>query len=243
MHTKRIGFIAAAIASVLASGVSRADLVTYSATGAITQTDNAGQLPGFLSGANVGDQISLLFTVDTGTPGIGAGPGENIYQSALISAAASFGSNSTALGIYGNQIIIAADSFDGSSYSNAWLATTDPNPDIGGSFTGDDSQFNLFTGNSDVAPQHLYADASLSNAPLTAGHANAIDELAFSFQSFVNGVAESSSDIVVGSDISIRQVSQTFSAPEIDASSTAAAFTLLMGALAIVNSRRSRRSA
>ena len=56
MHRKRrmitnrgIGILSAAIACVLSATASQAAYVTYSATGLITEADNASQLPSALS--------------------------------------------------------------------------------------------------------------------------------------------------------------------------------------------------
>src|SRR5258708_4520040 len=102
MNSIRMGMITAAVASVLAASVSRADIVTYSATGLITQADSVASLPG----ANAGDSISFLFSVDTSTPGVDQGPGQSLYQSAIISASAVVGQYTTPVESFGNTVQI-----------------------------------------------------------------------------------------------------------------------------------------
>lgn len=243
MNTKRVGMIATAVAAALVSQMSYADLVTYSASGTISQTDNAGQLPSSFSGAAVGDSFTVFFTVDTNSPGGIIGPGMSMYQPAIVSATANFGASNSNLGLYGSQVSVAADSFDGSSYTNGYLLTTDLDPSLAGSsFSGLDSSFDLATLANTAAPLGAYSDTSLNNAPLDAGSANLLDVLQVQFASFVNGVQQTSSDIVVGGDISIKQVSGTVSAPEIDPSTTLSALTLLFGAVAIMRGRGTARA-
>ncbi len=239
MNTKRVGMIATAVAAAFAAQVSHADLITYSASGTISQTDNAAQLPGMFSGATVGEQFSVLFTVDTNSPGGIIAPGQSAYQPAIVSATATLGSSNSDLGLYASQVLVAADSFDGSSYTNGYLASTDINSAPPSSFSGVDSSFDLATLADTAAPLGAYSDSSLNNAPLSAADANVLDLLSVQFASFVNGVEQTSSDIVVGGDVSIKQVSGAMSAPEIDSSTGLSALTLLLGSVAILNRRRS----
>jgi hypothetical protein len=232
MNSIRMGMITAAVASVLAASVSRADIVTYSATGLITQADSVASLPG----ANVGDSISFLFSVDTFTPGFDLGPGQSFYQSAIVSASAVVGQYTAPVQTFGNTVLIAADVPDGGNYGNSWLALSSPY--IDSNFTGNSSGFQLLTAESGANPLNIFPDSSLSNAPLQSGDANFIDQLDLQFDSIVNGVVESSSNIVVGGDISIKQVTGTVSAPEIDSSSAAGALTLFAGIIAILRNRR-----
>ena len=243
MNTKRVGMIAIAVAAALAAQVSRADLVTYSASGTISQTDNVSQLPSAFTGAVVGDQFSVLFTVDTNSPGGVVAPGQSIYQPAIVSASASLGAANSDLGLYGSQILVAADSFDGSTYTNGYLLSTEFNSNLGSSFSGFDSSFDLATLADTAAPLGAYGDSSLNNAPLSAVNANVLDFLSVQFESFTNGAQQTSSDIVVGSDISIKQVSGAVSAPEMDPPTTLSALTLLLGAVAIMRQRRTARAA
>lgn len=232
MNSIRMGMITAAVASVLAASVSRADIVTYSATGLITQADSVASLPG----ASAGDSISFLFSVDTSTPGFDLGPGQSFYQSAIISASAAVGQYTTPVQSFGNTVTIAADASDGVSYSNTWWALSSPTFDS--NFTGTSSEFQLLTAESGVNPLNVYHDSSLSNGPLQSGDANIFDQLDIEFDSVVNGVVQSTSNILVGGDISIKQVTGTVSAPEIDSSSAAGALTLLAGIIAILRNRR-----
>jgi len=239
MNIKRLGMIATAVAAALAAQVSRADFVTYSASGTISETDNAAQLPGAFSGAAVGDQFSVLFTVDTNSPGGIVGPGQSVYQPAIVSASATLGSANSDLGLYASQVALAADSFDGSAYTNEYFVSTDINSAPAGSFSGSASSFDLATLAYTAAPLGAYGDSSLNNAPLSASNANALDLLSVQFASFVNGVQQSFSDIVVDSDVTIKQVSGgALSAPEIDPSTGLGALTLLLGSAAILNRRR-----
>jgi hypothetical protein len=238
MNTKRVGMIATAVAAALAAQVSHADLVTYSASGTISETDNTAQLPSVFSNALVGDQFSVLFTVDTNSAGSIVGPGQSIFQPAIVSASANLGSASSGLGLYASQVAVTADSFDGSSYTNEYLLTTDIGPAPSSSFTGVDSSLALVTLSNTAAPLGVYQDSSLNNAPLSSGNANLLDLLSVQFASFVNGVQQTSSDIVVGADISIKQVSDVTSAPEIDPSTGLSALTLLLGSVAIMRRRR-----
>ena len=231
MNSIRMGMIAAAVACALVAGVSRADIVTYDATGVITQADSVASLPG----ASVGDSISFLFSVDTSAPGLALGPGQSFYQSAILSASAEVNGHSTAVDTFGSTVFISADVSDGVNFGNSWLAQSNPNNYSG--FTGNSSGFQLITAESGSNPLNLYLDSSLSNGPLQSGVANVVDELDLQFDSVVNGVVQSSSTISVGGDISIHQVGP-LSAPEIDTSSAVGSLTVLAGFITILRSRR-----
>jgi hypothetical protein len=234
MISKRgVGILSAAILGALSAAPSQADFVTYEASGTITQADNYwGLLPGALSTAAVGSTVTVDFTVDTNAPGSSYAPGANLFQPALVSVNASIGSGSAGIGVDSNYVAVANNTLGGDgNYYTEWLLNTSSNT---AGLTGTASGFQLITAAGSSTPLSLYNDASLSNAPLQAGDANAGDEFVLQFATFSDGIYQSQSDLVVGDDVSISRVQ----APEIDASSAASALTLLLGSLAVLCGRR-----
>lgn len=233
MITQRaIGTVSAALTVLLAAQPGHAAVVTYQASGIIDQADGTAQLPGPLSSASLGQTLSVDFTVDTKTPGISGGPGIETYLLPLVSATASVGSGTVALGTGNSEIDIAHNYFDGSNYNTAYALTS--SSVIPANFTGYSTTLELLTGASDAQPLNIYKNTSLSNAPIKASQANAVDELLVITSSYVDGNYQSTSDLEVDSNVSISRVA----APEIDASSAASALTLLMGSLAVLCGRR-----
>jgi hypothetical protein len=234
MMTKRgVGILSAAILGALSAAPSQADFVTYEASGTITQADNYwGLLPGALSTAAVGSNVTVDFTVDRNAPGSAYTQGGNFFQPSVVFVNASIGSGVAGISVDSNYVFVNNNTLgtDGNYYTE-WGLNTSTNT---AGLTGTASGFQLFTAAGSSTPLSLYNDASLSNAPLQPGDANSADELVLQFATFSNGQAQSVSDIVVGNDVSISQVQ----APELDATSTTGALTLLMGSLAVLCGRR-----
>ena len=233
MITKRvIGTLSAALACALAAAPGHADFVTYQASGVIEQADNAALLPSGLSGASVGQNLSVYFTVDTSAPGSGT-PDFASYQASVVSAFASIGSGNVGLGVDSTEIQIYHNTASGGVYSTGFYATSNSNTP----FNGDQSVFQLLTFADDAAPLNLYQDTSLSNAPLKPGDANLYDQLDLQFNSYSNGNIQSVSDLIVNDGVSVQSVSSV-SAPEIDPTSAGSALMLLIGSLAVLCGRR-----
>jgi hypothetical protein len=223
--------ISLAVASVLAAGVSRADLITYDATGVISEIDGVSPLSG-----NVGDSLSVVFTVDTAAPVYSTGQGTTIFNSPIVTASASLNANTLAIGTFANQVVTQGDYFDGANYNSGWQAYSNFDPNAN---TGNLSAFTLITASAGTAPQNLYQDdpnegPSLANAPLPAGAANVADLLVLQFESFSQGAVATTGDILIGGNVSI----QALAAPEIDSTSLAGGLTLLAGLMAVLRGRR-----
>jgi hypothetical protein len=232
MITHRVvGILTAAIVCALSATPGRAEFVTYSASGTITEADNAAQLPAALSAGSVGNNLSVDFTVDTSAPGTAYAAGQ-YYLSSVVSANASIGSGPVGIGVDSSQIAVASDYSSGGAYYSEWLLTSSSN--VPSNFTGTASGFQLLTAAAGSTPLNLYNDTSLSNAPLQPADANALDSLLIQYATFVNGVVQSTSDLVVASDVAIKRVE----APELDATSAAGALTLLVGGLVVICGRR-----
>ncbi|MHB8726454.1 MAG: hypothetical protein ACYC9Z_13970 [Casimicrobiaceae bacterium] len=234
MMTKRgIGILSAAILAALSAAPSQADFVTYTASGIITQADNgSGLLPGALSSASIGSNVTVDFTIDTTAPGSSYAPGANLFQPAVVSVDASIGSGTVGIGVDSNYVAVANNTPGGDgNYYTEWLLNTSSNT---AGLTGTASGFQLITAAGGPTPLNLYNDASLSNAPLQPGDANAGDELVLQFATFSNGTYQAQSDIVVGNGVSVTSLQ----APEIDAGSAGSALTLLLGSLAVLCGRR-----
>jgi hypothetical protein len=230
-----IGILSAAIVCALSAAPSQAAYVTYSASGIITEAD-PGPYPTALSAAAAGEKISVDFTVNTSMPGSIFAPGGKFYQSAIVSADASIGSGTVGIGVDTNSITIDHNLFTGGNYYSGYVATSSSDA-IPVDFTGYSSAFQLITVAANSAPLNVYKNASLSNAPLQSAKASALDTLELVFSSWVDGVFQSTSDIIVGNDVSIKRVNHV-TAPEIDPASATSALTLLMGGLAVLRGRR-----
>jgi hypothetical protein len=87
----------------------------------------------------------------------------------------------------------------------------------------------------------LYQDTSLANAPLQSSDANVEDAFHVSVSSYVGGVLQSTSDLIVGSGVSVSEVSRV-AAPEIDPAAAGSAATLLIGSLLVLRGRRAKLS-
>ncbi|GAC1664288.1 MAG: hypothetical protein NVS9B2_01670 [Steroidobacteraceae bacterium] len=233
--------ISMATLCLLSAAPGQAALVTYQASGTIDQTDNAAMLPGGLSAASVGDALSLNFTVNTNTPGATNSPGTATYQSPLVSASVSFGSGTLQLGV-DSSVIGISSSLSGGAYFSEYFLTSGSTVPF--NFTGNASEFELITAGSSAQPLNMYTNASLSNAPLQASTANVEDTLLVSISSYIDGVYQSTSDVVVGSDIKVSGTGPgPMAAPEIDPASASAALTFLLGGLAVLRGRRAIKTA
>jgi hypothetical protein len=215
-------------ACVLAAMTAQANIIDYSATGVIENVDNSSALlPHSLLGAAAGKSFTFNFAVDTATPG--SGPlGDESYLSAVQSASYKFGGKTSAFGVGTNAIEIVNNVGGVTGYVMGGGDTVDAD------FTGVAGAVSFVTlAYSGVT---LYLDTALSNAPLSAGHADLEDALTLSFTQYVGGTATQSSSQVTIGPMSIKQV--TVSAPEIDPTSAASGVTLLMGGLLVLLSRR-----
>lgn len=237
---RTIGRLITAILALSAAAAGQAAMVTYEATGQISQADNAAQLPTALTAAGVGGQLTVDFTVDTNAVGTLNAPGDESYGSAVLSQSASIGAGVVTLGANNilNEIEIFNNSLAGGVYTSGYQLTS-----VGvapANFTGTVSSLILGTDAGSTNPQSIYNDTSLSNAPLPSSAANALDSVVLEFSSYQNGVFQSSSDIFVGNGVTISNVGGggPLSAPELDASSTAGALTLLIGCLIVITERR-----
>ena len=233
MITQRAaGILSATIVLLLSAEPGHAAFVTYQATGTIDQADNTAQLPGALSAATVGQALSIDFTVNTQTAGTSIGPGADAYLSSVVWATASVGSGTAALGVDSSEIDVVNNYFDGSNYNTEYSLTSNSNIPV--NFTGTATTFELLTGASGAQPLNIYKNTSLSNAPIKASMANAVDGLFIITSSYIDGIYQSTSDVFADSNVSISRVT----APEIDPGSTISALTLLMGGLAVLCGRR-----
>jgi hypothetical protein len=216
-------------ACVLAAMTAQANVVDYSATGVIETVDNSSALlPHSLLGAAVGKSFTFNFAVDTATPGSSVALGDETYLSAVQSASYKFGGTTSAFDISSNAVDIANDFGGLTGYVMAGGDT------VGADFTGIAGAVSFVTlAYSGVT---LYLDTALSNAPLSAGHADFEDALTLSFTQYVGGAATSNSSQLTIGPMSIKQVS--VSAPEIDGTSAASGLTLLMGGLLVLLGRR-----
>jgi hypothetical protein len=238
---RTVGRLITAILALSAAAASQAAMVTYEATGQISQADNAAQLPTALTAAGIGGQLTVDFTVDTDAAGTLIAPGDEPYGSAVVSQSASIGSGTVALGANSllNGIEIFNNSLAGGLYTTGYHLTSIGNAPA--DFTGSVSSLILGTDAVSPNPQAIYQDTSLSNAPLSSSAANGLDAIFLQFSSYVNGVFQSASDIVVGADVTISNVgSGHFAAPEIDTASTTSALTLLIGSLIVLTGRRQK---
>src|ERR1700676_3190510 len=192
---RTVGRLITAILALSAAATSQAAMVTYEATGQISQADNAAQLPTALTAAGVGGQLTVDFTVDTNAAGMLNAPGDQSYGSAVVSQSASIGSGTLSLGANTvlNQIEIFNNSLAGGLYTSGYQLTS-----IGGNappdFTGSVSSLILGTDAVSANPQAIYQDTSLSNAPLSSSVANGLDAIVLEFRSYQNGVFQSASD-------------------------------------------------
>jgi hypothetical protein len=238
---RTVGRLITAILALSAAATSQAAMVTYEATGQISQADNAAQLPTALTAAGVGGQLSVDFTVDTNAAGTLNAPGDESYGSAVVSQSASIGSGTVTLGANTvlNQIEIFNNSLAGGLYTSGYQLTSFGNAPT--DFTGSVSSLIVGTDAVSANPQAIYQNTSLSNAPLSSSAANGLDAIVLEFSSYLNGVFQSASDIVVGTNVTISNVgSGHFAAPEIDTASTTSALTLLMGSLIVITGRRQK---
>jgi hypothetical protein len=113
-------------------------------------------------------------------------------------------------------------------------------PNVASDFTGNASSFALITESSSATATSPYKNTSLNNAPLQASKANFLDGMLLEFTSYIDGVAQSTSDVFVDANVAISKVDAGhITAPEIDPASMASALTLLLGGLAVLTSRRS----
>lgn len=237
MNTRRAaGVLSIAALCLLSAAPGRAALVTYHVSGKIAKADNTSQLPSVLSTAAVGDSLSVYFTVNTNTPGTSFTPRTESFFSPLVSAQASIGSGSFGLGIDNNQIGIASDLLAGGAYLTQYYVTSHSNLPV--NFTGRTSEFALLTAAFGTAPLNLYGDTSLSNAPLQASKANLVDTFLISTSSYIRGIFQSTSDLIVTSNVAVSSRTQ---APEIDPASATSALTLLLGSLAVLRGRRATK--
>jgi hypothetical protein len=237
-NLRAVGILSMATLCLLSAGPSRADIVTYSASGVITQADNtAGLLPTALSAAVVGDTLSLNFSVNTSVAGILNGTGDVSYAASLVSADASVGSGTVGLGVDNNEIEILHNALVGGSYSTGYLlSSSGATP---GNFTGTAAGLVLITTASGSKPLDIYTSTSLSNAPLAASQANAQHGIFLAFSTFLDGIYQSASSLFVGSDVKISQTSVTpVAAPEIDPASAASALSLFFGSVLVLRGRR-----
>ena len=228
--------------SLVAAGLSvtaaQAAMITYDATGVITQADNTAQLPAGFETAAAGGVLSLDFTVDTQALGALNGPGDRSYLSPVTVASATVGSGVVGLSTDLNWIEILHNSPTGGVYQTGYQLVSLSN--VSANFTGTASAFALFTVASSDNPNSFYRNESLNNAPLAPTHANFSDGLALIFTSYLDGVAQSTSDIVVDGPVAISRVSNPMSAPEMDPASAAGALTLLFGGLVVLRGRVAR---
>jgi hypothetical protein len=236
-HRRAGGLFSLAAIALLSSAPGRAALVTYQATGTISQADNAGQFPSALSAASVGQSLSVDFTIDTNSPGALNAPGDESYLLPVVSENASVGSAKVGLGVDFSDIEIARNSSVGGAYLTSYQLLSGGSPSA--NFTGVTSSFALYTGASSALPQSIYQDTSLTNAPLQPSTANALDGMAVVFTSYVDGISQSVSDLFVTSNVSIAKI-KPVAAPEMDAASAAVALTLLFGCVAVMSGRRQR---
>jgi hypothetical protein len=227
-----------ALLALAATAPARAALVTYQASGLISEADNAAQLPSVLSSAAVGGELTVDFTVDTKAAGVSNGPGDMSYAYPLLSQHASIGAGSFGLGVDISQIEITHNALSGGLYGSGYELLSFAN--VPTDFTGIASSFALVTQSSSVGKQSLYKDTSLTNAPLQASKANFLDGMLLEFTSYIDGVAQSTSDVFVNANVAISKVDAGhITAPEIDPASMTSALTLLIGGLVVLTSRRS----
>ncbi len=238
MNTTRIfGALALAVAA-LSVTTAQAAMITYDATGIISQADNTALLPAGFETAAAGGVLSLDFTVDTQAPGAFNGPGDRSYLSPLTVASATMGSGVVGLSTDLNFIEILHNSLTGGVYQTGYQLLSQSN--VSANFTGTASAFALLTVASTDKPNSFYKNESLNNAPLGPTQANPIDGLALIFTSYLNGVAQSTSDIFVDGNVAISRVSGPMSAPEMDPASAGSALTLLFGGLLVLRGRVAR---
>lgn len=245
MHTRAhhtVGLLFAAGLGLAAAAVAQADTVTYQASGQISQADNSAQLPSALTGAAIGGALTLNFTIDTNAPGTLNGPGDEVYTPAVLAQTATIGSGSVnlAVGDALDSVEIFNNAPSGGAYTSGYqLLTVGSAP---ANFTGTVPSVLLTTESLSPSPQTLYSGASLSNAPLPASASalasSGLDSIVLLFDSFVNGIFQSSSDIVVGQDVSVSREGGTVSAPELDPASAGSVLTLLFGSLIVIAGRR-----
>lgn len=245
MHTRAhhtVGLLFAAGLGLAAAAVTQADTVTYQASGLISQADNTAQLPAALSAAAIGGALTLNFSIDTNAPGTLNGPGDEVYTSAVLAQSATIGSGSVNLAVGNalNSVEIFNNAPSGGAYTSGFqLLTVGSAP---ADFTGTVPSVLFTTESLSPSPQSLYSGTSLSNAPLSAPASNYLDSIVLLFDSFVNGIFQSSSDIVVGQDVSVSKVGGSLSAPELDPASAGSVLTLLFGSLIVIAGRRPKAS-
>lgn len=227
--------IPVATASLLAAMATQASIVDYTATGRIEQVDNSWMLPSSLSSAAPGQTFSFSFSVDTTTPGSGS-TGDVSFLNAVQSASYKLGGITTGFSMGDNSVEVLDNS---SGFTGYIMNGGDP---VSADFTGTAGAVSFVTLAYSGAPLHLYTNTSLSNSPLSASHADFEDDLTIYYTSYVDGAAETISDVLVG-PLSIKQSSGTVSAPEIDPSSLPAALSLLLGIAAVMGARRKRGTA
>jgi hypothetical protein len=236
MNTRRlVGTLSMAIIGSLTGAASQAAMVTYEATGTINQANNAAQSPAAFTSAAAGGTLTVDFTIDTSAAGSVNGPGDTSFLSPIVSENASVGAGIYGLGLDLNQVEIFNNSLSGGIHKSGYQLISSGN--VPGNFTGTASTFELFTTATSSNPMSFYKDTSLSNAPLNPSQANNTDAMLLLFSSYVNGVFQSASDVLVGGNVSISQVSSV-QAPEIDPASATSGLTLLMGGLLVLRGRR-----
>jgi hypothetical protein len=227
-----------ALLALSAAAPGRAAMVTYEASGVISEADNAGQLPSVLSAAAAGGELTVDFTVDTKAAGALNGPGDMSYAYPLVSQHASIGSGSIGLGADISQIEITRNALAGGLYSSGYELLSFAN--VPTDFTGNASSFALITQSSSATPESLYKNTSLNNAPLQTSQANGLDGMLLEFTAYIDGIAQSTSALFVNANVAISKVDAGhITAPEIDPASMASALTLLIGGLVVLTSRRS----
>jgi hypothetical protein len=227
-----------ALLALSAAAPGRAAMVTYEASGVISEADNAAQLPSVLSAAAVGGELTVDFTVDTRAAGVLNGPGDMSYAYPVVSQRASIGSGFIGLGVDTSQIEIIRNVPSSGLYFSGYEVLTLPN--VASDFTGTASAFALVTESSSATSRSTYKNTSLNNAPLQPSKANFLDGMLLEFTSYLDGVAQSTSDILVDANVAISKVDGGhIAAPEIDPASMASALTLLIGGLVVLTSRRS----
>jgi CBS domain-containing protein len=248
MKTGILGLLT--IALIVGPMAASASVVTFQETGTISGVDQSLALPASFSGAAIGQSLTVDFTVNTAASGVTNAPGNESYQSAVLSVSASLGSSKLGIGVGNtsggtNQIGVFNNFLDDGTYLTEYQVDTQGNLGaVPANFTGVVSRFDLITAAVSSQPLAIYKNTSLSNAPLpestTVGTAGG-DQMDLVFYSFVNGVLEGTGDIFVGPGVSTTEI-RTVAAPEFDSVSAAAGLMLLLGSLVVLRSRRATLS-
>ena len=151
-------------------------------------------------------------------------------------ADASIGSGTVGLGVDSNSISVVDNLLTGGVYFSGYgLTSKSSNLPVG--FTGVTSEFDLVTLAADYSPLKLYKNTSCRTLPCSLRRRTQRISWSCGFSSWQDGVLQSSSDLIVENDVSIKRIGR-ITAPRIDTASAASSLTLLLGSLAVLCGRR-----